>query len=243
MLPSISSVRIFSSLLIFAILQTGCVSPVVEDYYDFESQNAEGEIETQEIEYALLKQKPSYDGERFPLIVALHGRGGSGWSYLDAWYEEAQRERMMVLAPSWDTGSPFPLSQFIQFVAQITKKYPVDPERIYLAGVSAGALKARWYLLEDPKPWAGVILIASPTEPWRYKVENGSRFPRILFVHGEKDPQQPFDEIVSNLEVLKSKGVKVELIAYPEGGHEHPPAWTKDIMVWIQSNTKDEAGA
>jgi poly(3-hydroxybutyrate) depolymerase len=233
---------IFFLLWILTAVQTGCVSPIVESYYDFEYQNTEGEIETQEIEYAFLKQKPSYDGERFPLIVALHGRGDAGWSYLDVWRDEAEKARFMVLAPTWDTGE-LPLRNLFGLIDQVVKKYPVDPDRIYLAGCSAGALKARWYLLEDPSKWSGVILISSPTEQWGVDVKDGSRFPEILFVHGEQDPQMPYKKIVSNLEILKEKGVKTTLIAYSDGGHDHQPPWTKDIMAWLQQHKKGRAGA
>lgn len=232
-----SQETIIISLLLLAC-HAGCISPVAEKYYAFEYRNSEGLTEKQELEYAVLNIKPVNAEERLPLLVVLHGRGDAGWSYLEQWREEAENARFMVLAPSWETAE-LPLQNLLGLIEKVVKKYPVDPKRIYLAGCSAGALKARRYLLEDPPLWAGVILISSPTEQWGTEIKDGSLLPDLLFAHGKQDPQMPYQKILSNLEILKTKGVQATLIAYPEGKHEQEPQWTKDIMAWLQQRGQE----
>lgn len=187
------------------------------------------------IPYHLLVMKPEKPGERFPLLVVLHGRGGSGAGYLEVWRKEAEARRFMLLAP--DREQAYGDKAFYGLVTDVLKRYPVKKKRIYLAGVSAGALLGRWFLMGRPDFWQGVILIASPTgDRWTAEADV-RRFPPVLFVHGGKDNQFPVQKIVDHVETLKARGVRTGLIREPEGGHEHRPEWNGEIFDWLEKNT------
>ena len=142
----------------------------------------------------------------------------------------------MILAP--DRGRRYSSEALYRLIDKISKEYPIRKKRRVLAGVSAGALVGRWFLLERPSFWKAAIFIAAPTQEKWTATADVSHFPPVLFVHGEKDNQFPIEEVVEHVETLKRRGVRVELFRYPDAGHEHRPEWNQVIFDWIEKNAK-----
>ncbi len=146
----------------------------------------------------------------------------------------------MLLAPTQTQGyrnEPSDLEEFYQRVEEAARRHPVDRKRVFLMGTSSGALMARWLAVHRPSYWRGVILIASPTaESWTSRVE-GSGFPPVLFVHGEKDDQFPIKEIRRHVEILKEKGIDAELFSDPKEGHTQSSRWNRTIFNWIRKKS------
>ena len=207
-----------------------------------ESSVIRGKFQTKSgaLPYHLTHFEVAGRGEKFPLLLALHGRGGTGEEYLKIWKAEADPRRIMILAPTEvpreRTEYQEFLQQFYDLVRSVTREYPVDRKRIYLAGVSSGALTARWLAVERPSFWSRVILVASPShERWTSEVRP-KNFPPVLFVHGARDEQFPLQEIVEHVKTLKEKGVAADLLEYPNAGHEQRPEWTREILDWIEKH-------
>ena len=160
--------------------------------------------------------------------------------YLEVWEEEAKGRRVMVLAPDLSSAvrnGTMDLKLLYELVDEIASRFPVDKERMILAGVSAGALIARRMLIDRPSyKWKAVIFIASPDDPWPSYVDVKS-FPSVLFVHGAYDDQFKLENIKQSVMSLKEKGVDTELIQDPEGGHEHNEEWNKEIFDWIEAHS------
>src|SRR5262245_45864398 len=122
---------------------------------------------------------PGYgDGAKRPLLVALHGSGengtgtraslrkllGTGIPKLiegDEW--PAARPFIVLMLQHWDAKSdscpdPDEIAGFLRFAM---KHYDVDPHRVYLTGLSCGAIGAWAYLAtHTDERVAGAILIA-----------------------------------------------------------------------------------
>lgn len=96
-------------------------------------------------------------GESRPLLVALHGAAGSPGAAVvqagrarDLWREAADRGGFFVLAPAASGGSgswiapidpddrPSDYDRILAAIERMQRDYPIDPERIYLWGFSAG---------------------------------------------------------------------------------------------------------
>ena len=246
--PTLNIVKRFSSGLAFLFFISftlpGCSRLSQLEWGGASSQVLEGRFRAKppdpvlglvSVSYHLLVLKPEKAGDRFPLLVVLHGRNGNGRDYLEVWRKEAERRRFMVLAPNRDQS--YRDEVFYSLVKEVLKRYPVEKKKTYLAGLSAGALVARWFLIARPSFWRGVVLIASPTgDQWTAEADV-SRFPPVLFVHGEKDNQFPVQKIAGHVETLKDRGVRTDLIRDPEGGHEHRPEWNEGIFDWLEKNT------
>jgi predicted esterase len=105
----------------------------------------------------LKKDKP------VPLVVALHGMGGSENLFFEG-YGDGQivklcKERGWLLvaprSPLALLGGAPPVAEIVQ---QISKRYPVDPKRIFLVGHSMGASQSIELVEKHPKLFAGVAL-------------------------------------------------------------------------------------
>lgn len=145
----------------------------------------------------------------------------------------------MLLSPTRQRGynnTPGDLMIFFELVEKIKRQYPIETEKIYLAGNSSGGLIARWLLVNHPSFWKAVVLISAPSrESWTSKIGTPSvNFPPVLFVHGDKDDQFPIEEVIRHVEILKSKGISASLLHYPDVGHEQKMEWSKEIFGWIQ---------
>jgi predicted esterase len=187
-------------------------------------------------DYWLLTYRES-EQKRLPLIFVLHGTGGNGEDYLAVWKEEASKRRFMVLSPTRSDvlrTQIATLTDLRELLSQIEKKYPVDLGRVYLVGVSSGALSAWRLYSQSPEKWAGMILISAPNRDKWMKGMEGKAYPPVLFVHGKKDEQFDFNETVKNADFMKSLGFNVTLLDWPEGRHEHRPEWNAAIFDWME---------
>ncbi|MDA9101325.1 hypothetical protein N9K06_01470, partial [Omnitrophica bacterium] len=193
----------------------------------------------EKIDYDLLIYKREVPDETFPLMVALHGARGSGMDYMASWEEAAVNRRVMVLAPTRPRAfhnRPEDLELLYALTDEILEKYPIDRSKIYLAGVSSGALISRWMITDDPSRFKGVVFIAhnAVKESWPSRVQNLDALPPILYLQGKSDPQEKAEDTEREVEDLLSRGADVTLLEF-DGGHEHKPEWTESIFDWIES--------
>lgn len=101
-----------------------------------------------------LKVKSSKD--KYPLVLALHGGGGSALNHAmtTEWPTIAKENGFMLACV--DGHSSFSTSDMILFIKALEKSYPgIDKTRIYVTGFSQGSQKT-WSLLEQyPEVFAG----------------------------------------------------------------------------------------
>src|SRR6185295_9618196 len=96
----------------------------------------------------LVHLPPQYDaepGKRWPTIVFLHGSGERGDDMSHLWrYGILKRIRQganlpfIVICPQCPANESWAPQQVIDLLDQILPQYRVDPERIYLTGLSMG---------------------------------------------------------------------------------------------------------
>ena len=111
---------------------------------------------------------PAYQaGKPLPLMILLHGGGGSAPQALDSYplREVADSQGFILAAPNgtgplrreilrtWNVGFGFGYAQkkqiddvgFIRaLILHLRKAYPVDPAKVYLTGLSNGAILCHW---------------------------------------------------------------------------------------------------
>ena len=188
-------------------------------------------------EYSILAYQKLSKDEKLPLILILHGQGGNGSRYLELWREEAAKSRVMLLAPTWGRalhGQPHEkMEDFLGLLDHVVRQYPVDDQRVAVAGVSAGALIARWLLEKDPQRWAAAVLVAYASGQDKWLKLDVAQSPPIFFVHGKKDPQFTTEQLEKDVEGLRRQGLEVKWYEDSKAGHEHSPKWTKKIMGWL----------
>lgn len=169
-------------------------------------------------EYLLVAPQPSPAGPR-PLVLVLHGHlgtaanalgGGRAPSPLSAWLDIAEREHVLVAAlqglkgadnrTGWhdcradEDGNP--QVDDVAFASRVAKKLVeekrADPKRIYVMGMSNGAMMTQRLALEmRPRP-AAVAAVAG-TLAAKSSCTGTPQPVSVLLIHGTDDPLVPYD--------------------------------------------------
>jgi predicted esterase len=175
-------------------------------------------------------------GVAMPLIVWMHGAGGSGNVSADL-AALADTFGFLVLAPDsreWTWGALLgdwgPDVEFIRRAMQQTRmRYTIDPERIWLGGFSDGASFSLSLGISAGdvfrRVYAGSPGVMQPI------AANGK--PPIFISHGTSDQTMPIDETSRTfVPRLKALGYDVTYREY-EGRHQLPPEILREVIEWF----------
>jgi predicted peptidase len=203
---------------------------------------------------------PGYGaGAAVPLLIFLHGVGSNGdgtASQLgrvlelgippliehDAW--PASRP-FIVLMPQHDsaTGSNCPAATEVDtFMKFALGHYQVDRSRIYLTGLSCGAIGGWDYLAAHTNQIVAAAVLISGRADHAF-AQAGCRLGRVPVwaFHGAKDPVVPLSSITRPVNALRAcipAPVDLHLTIYPNAGHD---VWTRtynlsaghDVYAWL----------
>jgi hypothetical protein len=168
----------------------------------------------------------------YPLIVYLHGgtgtmlstKGELAWQMLAALGDTFN---CFLASPSANRQSPWwshaGISRILQTVRFMTLCYPVDPNKIFLAGVSDGAAGCYAAANTVCSPFAGFIAVSGfggmlPQLGMDLYPGNIMQRP-ILNINAGKDQIYPIDDVRKFLDWLSANGVSVERTEYADEKH------------------------
>jgi phospholipase/carboxylesterase len=189
---------------------------------------AETGVRTLQAQGALLYVPWGYrPGRAAPLLVMLHGAGGSAARSIALTREHAERLGFLVLAPksrgpSWDVISSRrfgpDVSGLDSALAETFAAYSVDPARVAIGGFSDGASYALSLGVINGRLFSHIFAFSPGfVVPGR---ERGR--PRIFISHGMADRVLPIDSTSRRIVLeLKQAGYEVTYDEFP-GGHQVP---------------------
>ena len=176
-----------------------------------------------------LGYRQSGDGQ-WPLLVFLHGWGESGENLhllkrhgVPKHVEASNGLPFVVLAPQAPAGVEWQelTDMLMDFIRALTQRYRVNPDRIYLTGLSTGG-KGAWALaVQHPDVFAAVAPVAGDipeVEGFMDKVSHLRGVP-IWAVHGAQDDIYPVDRTESIVAKLRSVQGNVNFTLIPDAGH------------------------
>lgn len=162
------------------------------------------------------------DGRLYPLVLALHGSGESGTDnaaqllanrLVTSWAEpEAQAEHpAFVMAPqrhpdlSWQNEEG--RAGLFAMVEHAKETLPIDPDRVYITGLSLGSIGTWNLLIDDSDVFAGAVTVAygPGANPG---LEELVDFPIWQF-HSEDDRTVPVQGVYDSVTALEELGVDV----------------------------------
>jgi predicted esterase len=186
---------------------------------------------------------PSYDGTRaFPMVLALHGLGGTEDSMFGPNYRalpEAEKRGYILVAPlgyridggysgrgefRQDTmkaaaatrNQQYSEQDVMEVLRMVRERYKIDENRIYLLGHSMGAI-GTWLLAPKyPNLWAALAPISGAGDP--ASVEKTRDIPEVV-VHGDADNVVPVNSSRVMVAAMRKLGVDLKYIEVPGGGH------------------------
>jgi phospholipase/carboxylesterase len=183
----------------------------------------------------------SYDPARpLPLLLLLHGAGGSADRITTLLAPALDSARMIVVAPdsrgvTWDfIRGPFgPDIAFIDSVLHdVVSHYRVDSSRVMVAGFSDGASYALSLGMSNGDLFSRVVAFS----PGMAGVVGAHGLPAIFVSHGTRDPILSFEYTSSHIvPQLRAAGYDVTLREF-DGTHTVPPAVARDAVGWLLSS-------
>jgi predicted esterase len=209
----------------------------LKKHYDFAEA---GEI----MPYRLIVPE-SYDGSKaFPLVVALHGRGGNEDTMAmrpsGTMQALARRYGYIVAAPmgyrpdggygGLTAGVPFAgparirasaLSErdVLEVLDRVLAEYRVDPERVYLVGHSGGGGGVYRLAAKYPDRWAAIAPISTVNTLEIDELERIRRIP-VHVSHGDADLLAPVANARLMVERMRSLGMSCEYVEVAGGPHD-----------------------
>lgn len=166
-------------------------------------------------------------GAPVPLVVLLHGDGGTGQGMID-WTPAACRDAVVLaldgLSQSWRDDSD--LDFVMAALAAARAEFNIDLRRVYALGFSSGAVLSYRLGLEKSHVFAAVgIYAGGPTHVGTPSRHAGS----FVFLHGQLDPTLKADAARKASEDLKSKGHAAEFIEIQGLDHDYKQEHSKTL--------------
>ena len=183
----------------------------------------------------------AYTGSKpFPLIIALHGLGGTEDSFFDNYGAGlpplAESHGYILATPlgyrvdgsyGWGLGTPpadpairrtqdFSEQDVMQVLQRMRQLYKIDESRIYLMGHSMGGIGTWKVAPKYPDIWAAIAPISGNGNPATLEKLRG--VPEII-VHGDADPTVPVAGSRTMVAKLKELGIDHKYIEVPGGLH------------------------
>jgi predicted peptidase len=189
-----------------------------------------------------------YRGDKaFPAIAFLHGSGETG--------TDGHKQTQVGLGPAirkqektFPFIAVFPQSKkrnwkassvdgirALKILDEVEKEYRIDPDRVYLTGISMGGFGTWSIAMEHPERWAAIVPVCGGGDP--KQVDRIKGIPCWCF-HGGADGIVPVGFSRRMRDALEKAGSQPRYTEYPKVGHN---SWdraygTAELYTWLLSH-------
>jgi predicted peptidase len=192
----------------------------------------------------LLYLPKDYDPQKhWPLVLFLHGSGERGTNLtrvtrhgLPKLVEEGQDFPFILVSPQCPKRSNWDMQtrDLNMLLDEIESSYAVDPDRVYVTGLSMGGYGTWSLAISNPRRFAALMPICGAGDPEEVSVIK--HIPTWVF-QGDKDDAVPLTEVEATVNALKASGGNVRFTVYPGVGHN---SWTQtynnsEVYAWLLS--------
>jgi predicted peptidase len=184
--------------------------------------------------------------QRWPLMLFLQGAGERGDDLqlvkrhgVAKIVEEQPAFPLLVVSPQCPPTEAWAPEPLLALLDDIEQHYDVDPERLYVTGLSMGGFGTWAVAIAAPDRFAAIAPICGGGDPSRVGV---LRHLPVWAFHGARDPIVPLQRTVEMVEALRQCGGNVRFTVYPEAGHD---AWTAtyanpELYAWFLTHTRPQ---
>ena len=218
---------------ILAAILAACLGVSVAGYADaVEPAGAQTpvELKTQvdvRLGYLLYLPKDYERRSSWPLLLFLHGAGERG-DDLEMVKKHGPPKLIaggkefpfIVVSPQCPQGKWWEPIELAALLDEIGRNYKVDPDRIYVTGLSMGGFGTWRLAAYAPERLAAIAPICGGGET--YWAKEFAQLPTWAF-HGAKDAGVPPERSQAMVDALTKAGGSPKLTIYPEAGHD---SWT-----------------
>ena len=163
----------------------------------------------------------------WPLMLFLHGAGERG-NDLELVKKHGPPKLIaagkefpfIVVSPQCPKDRWWEPMELVALLDEISGKYKVDPDRIYVTGLSMGGFGSWRLAAYAPERLAAIVPICGGGET--YWAREFAHLPVWAF-HGAKDAGVPLERSQAMVDALKKSGGDPKFTIYPDAGHD---SWT-----------------
>jgi len=200
-----------------------------------------------ELAYGWLTPLKTATGEKYPLVVCLHGSGGSVKAST-VLARQSMREQFpaFVMVPEADRsftwaktdvinrrGRTTDLSEkmpvLIEAIQALLKSEAIDPTRVYITGQSMGGIGSWGAITRHPELFAAAVPVCGA---WHVEEAPKMAGVPVWAFHGEKDPTVPVQFSRDLTAGITKAGGTAKYTEYPGVGHD---SWNKayeEMEMW-----------
>jgi predicted peptidase len=256
-----------------AVLVVVCATRVtrgdeVKDRYEAKTwKAADGYYKDHDFNYRLLKPAKVEAGQKYPLVIFLHGAGERGsdnanqLKYFPQWISEpANREKYpaYVLAPQcpadriwgtmhWGSGKTGfddkpsdEMTATLAVMAQLIKDEAVDPDRVYITGLSMGGFGTWEFATRRPELFAAAAPVCGGGDKNNVKPLVGLP---LWAWHGDADGAVNVERSREMIAAIKAAGGSPKYTELPKVGHD---SWNQayngpdNMLPWLFSQSRKD---
>ena len=181
----------------------------------------------------------------YALVVCLHGAGFTGEAYLDRW-KSRLGEQYILACPTYPAGAWFTRRAedlLLATVRNLQQRYRIDPNRIFLSGMSNGGIGAWLIGMHHAPLFAGLAPMASGIDDVLFPFLENLRTTPIYIIHGSQDQVMP-------VELSRKLAGELKNLGYPfiyrehdrthamAGGHFFPREELPDLVKWFDNQRR-----
>lgn len=186
--------------------------------------------------------EPTHD---YALVVCLHGAGFTGEAYLDRW-KSRLGEHYILACPTYPAGAWFTRRAedlVLATVQVVRQRYRIDPDRIFLSGMSNGGIGAWLIGMHHAPLFAGLAPMASGIDDVLFPFLENLRTTPVYIIHGSQDQVMP-------VELSRKLAGELKNLDYPfiyrehdrthamAGGHFFPREELPDLVKWFDNQRR-----
>ena len=193
------------------------------------------------LDYEFWKPERIIEGERYPLVLCLHGAGGSTAAPKVLLQGDTP---CYILAPSvppkecsWAGRRTPGLPWALELLDALVAEHPIDPERIYVTGQSMGGQGTWGALSARPDFFAAAVPVCGG---WQGGDAERFKHVPVWVFHGDADTVVPVRYSQEMVAALEASGGAPKYTELPGVGHN---AWTPayardDLWTWLFSQRR-----
>jgi pimeloyl-ACP methyl ester carboxylesterase len=182
----------------------------------------------------------------YGLVVCLHGAGFTGEAYLERWRARLGEDYVLACptAPmgAWFTRGAEEL--VLATIRSVQRRYHIDPDRIFLTGMSNGGIGAWVIGMHDAPQFAGIAPMASGLDHVLMPFLANLRSTPIYIIHGSKDQVMPVELSRTITEELTRLGYPFVYREHDRehpmaGGHYFPREELPELVTWLNAQRRN----
>ncbi len=186
--------------------------------------------------------------ELLPLVLFLHGAGERGTDnrrqlihgVRDFVKASSQKERpCFVLAPQCPRGRWWDVDQFLALTESVIAEHAIDPDRVYVTGLSMGGFGTWHAIAARPDLFAAAVPICGGYREDEAAIAKMKGMPIWAF-HGGADRVVPAEQSRRLISALKKLGAEPKYTEYKGVGHNSWSATYSDpeMHAWLFSHER-----